>query len=38
MNSQFSISKPFILYIGRIELKKNIDGILEAYKILKKKH
>lgn len=38
LNSQFSISKPFILYIGRIELKKNIDGILEAYKILKKKH
>jgi len=32
------ISKPFILYVGRIELKKNIIGILEAYKILKKKY
>jgi len=37
-DSQISISEPFILYIGRIELKKNIIGILEAYKILKKKY
>ena len=30
--------KPYLLYIGRIELKKNILGILEAYKILKEKY
>jgi len=29
---------PYLLYIGRIELKKNILGILEAYKILKEKY
>jgi len=33
-----SLKSPFILYVGRIELKKNITGILEAYKILKKKY
>ncbi len=30
--------KPFLLYLGRIELKKNILGILEAYQILKNRH
>lgn len=30
--------KPYILYIGRIETKKNIQGILETYKILKEKY
>ena len=29
---------PTLLYIGRIELKKNILGILEVYKILKEKY
>ena len=29
---------PYLLYIGRIETKKNIQGILEAYKILKEKY
>lgn len=28
----------YLLYIGRIELKKNLLGILEAYKILKQKY
>jgi len=32
------INFPYLLYIGRIELKKNILGILEAYKILKEKY
>jgi len=32
------IQKPYLLYLGRIETKKNIDGILEAYKILKEKY
>ena len=29
---------PYLLYIGRLELKKNIVGILEAYEILKEKY
>jgi glycosyltransferase involved in cell wall biosynthesis len=33
-----SINKPYILYLGRIETKKNIQGILEAYKILKEEY
>ncbi|MBU3901369.1 glycosyltransferase family 4 protein [Patescibacteria group bacterium] len=32
------LSKPYLLYLGRLETKKNIQGILEAYKILKKKY
>jgi len=36
-NSKFQIPKPYILYLGRIETKKNIEGILAAYKILKEK-
>jgi glycosyltransferase involved in cell wall biosynthesis len=36
-NSKLKINKPYILYLGRIERKKNIEGILEAYKILKEK-
>lgn len=30
--------KPYLLYIGRIETKKNIQGILEAYRILKEEY
>lgn len=30
--------KLYLLYIGRIETKKNIQGILEVYKILKEKY
>jgi len=33
-----TIEKPYLLYIGRIETKKNIQGILEAYRILKEKY
>jgi glycosyltransferase involved in cell wall biosynthesis len=33
-----SLNSPFILFIGRIETKKNLIGILEAYKILKEKY
>ena len=29
---------PYLLYLGRIETKKNIQGILDAYKILKEKY
>jgi len=32
------VSRPYLLYVGRIELKKNILGILEAYKILKERY
>ncbi len=35
---RITTAKPYILYFGRIETKKNIQGILEAYKILKEKH
>ncbi len=38
INQNSKIKKPYLLYIGRIELKKNILGILEAYKILKEKY
>ena len=37
-SSQFSISKPFILYIGRIETKKNVQGLIEAFNLLKEKY
>ena len=30
--------KPYILYLGRLETKKNVQGILEAYKILKEEY
>lgn len=33
-----ALNFPYLLFIGRIELKKNILGILEAYKILKEKY
>ena len=32
------VKKPYILYLGRIETKKNIQGILAAYKILREKY
>ncbi len=37
-NAKFKIKKPYLLYVGRVELKKNILGILEAYKILKEQY
>jgi len=30
--------KPYLLFVGRIEKRKNIEGIIEAYKILKEKY
>ena len=33
-----AVAKPYILYLGRLETKKNVQGILEAYKILKKEY
>jgi len=33
-----NINEPYLLYLGRIETKKNIRGILEAYEILKEKY
>jgi glycosyltransferase involved in cell wall biosynthesis len=32
------ISKPYLLFVGRLEVRKNIVGILEAYKILIEKY
>ena len=32
------IKKPYLLYIGRIETKKNIQGMLEAFSLLKEKY
>jgi len=37
-NSKLKIEKPYLLYLGRTETKKNVAGILEAYKILKEKY
>jgi len=30
--------KPYLLYLGRLETKKNVQGILEAYRILKEEY
>jgi len=30
--------KPYLLFVGRLEKRKNIEGIIEAYKILREKH
>ncbi|MFA6271542.1 MAG: glycosyltransferase family 1 protein [Patescibacteria group bacterium] len=35
---KYHIQKSFILYIGRLEEKKNISGLIEAFNILKKKY
>jgi len=35
---KFNISKEFILYVGAIEPRKNIPGLLEAFKIAKVKY
>lgn len=32
----FRIRKPYIFFVGRLERKKNLSGMLEAYRILKK--
>ncbi len=37
-HSQFPISKPYLLFIGRLEERKNIIRIIEAFKILKEKY
>ena len=37
-NDQLPIYKPYLLFIGRLEKRKNIEGILETYKILKEKY
>jgi glycosyltransferase involved in cell wall biosynthesis len=37
-SSKLKIDKPYLLFIGRLEKRKNIDGILDAYKILKEKY
>ncbi len=37
-NSQFPITGPYFFYVGRIERRKNILGIVEAFEIVKKKH
>jgi len=31
------VDEPYLLYLGRLETKKNVQGILEAYRILKEK-
>ena len=35
---EHKISKPYVLFIGRIEERKNIIGIIEAFEILKEKY
>lgn len=37
-SGQYDNHKPYILFIGRIEKRKNIEGVIEAYKILKERH
>ena len=35
---KYKISDPYLLYTGRLELKKNTPGLIEAFKILKKNY
>ena len=37
-NDKISNYKPYLLFIGRLEKRKNIEGIIDAYKILVEKH
>jgi len=36
--SSESIEQPYILFIGRLESKKNINGLVKAFELLKKKY
>ena len=38
LNEKILNYKPYLLFIGRLEKRKNIGGIIEAYKILKEKY
>lgn len=38
LNDKILIYKPYLLYIGRLEERKNVAGILETFKILKEKY
>ncbi len=33
---KYNLKKPYILYVGRLELKKNIPGLVQAFAMLKK--
>ncbi|MFA5412997.1 MAG: glycosyltransferase family 1 protein [Patescibacteria group bacterium] len=35
---KYKITEPYILYTGRLELKKNTPGLIEAFKVLKKSY
>jgi glycosyltransferase involved in cell wall biosynthesis len=35
---EYNIKKPYFLFVGRKERKKNIDGIMKAFKIFSEKH
>lgn len=35
---KYKITEPYILYTGRLELKKNTPGLIKAFKILKKNY
>lgn len=37
-NDEVQKYKPYLLFIGRLEKRKNVEGIIEAYKILKERY
>lgn len=37
-DSKFKISKPYFLFIGRIEMRKNVGRMIEAFDLFKKKY
>ena len=37
-NLELKINLPYILYIGRIETKKNVEGLVEAFNLLKERY
>lgn len=38
LKEKYNISDKFLLFVGTIEPRKNIEGLIKAYRILKRKH
>lgn len=38
LNDKILNYKPYLLFVGRLEKRKNVEGIIEAFKILKEKY
>ena len=38
VKAKYGIEKPFVLSVGRVELRKNVGGLLEAFRLLRALH